>query len=441
MSKKIGKPEIFSLGLQHVLAMYAGALLVPLIVGGALGFTPNQIAFLVSIDLLTCGIATILQSMKSKYVGIGLPVVLGTSFVAVSPMIMIGTSYGTSAIYGSIIAAGLFIILFANFFGKLIKLFPPVVTGTVVTIIGLSLIPTGIRNMGGGASSQDFGSAENIILSFGVLTIILIMNRFFKGFLRAISVLIGIMIGTIAAALMGKLDTQVVADASWFHLPAPFHFGVPTFEMMPILTMILVGIVILVESTGAFLALSKMTGKELTEKEIASGYRTEGIAFTLGGIFNAFPYSTFAQNIGLVELSGVKTRHVTIAAGFILIALGFIPKIAALATLIPTAVLGGATVIMFGMVVSSGIKMLTRVDFSNNNNLLIIACSISLGLGATVVPDLFVALPETLRIIVSDGIITGSLTAIMLNIVFNMRPKRSLKIISEPNLEPKVKNY
>ncbi|WP_299094117.1 nucleobase:cation symporter-2 family protein [uncultured Metabacillus sp.] len=441
MTKKIGKPEIFSLGLQHVLAMYAGALLVPLIVGGALGFTPNQIAFLVSIDLLTCGIATILQSMKSKYVGIGLPVVLGTSFVAVSPMIMIGTSYGISSIYGSIIAAGLFIILFANFFGKLIKLFPPVVTGTVVTIIGLSLIPTGIRNMGGGASNPDFGSAENIILSFGVLTIILIMNRFFKGFLRAISVLIGIMIGTIAAAFMGKLDTQVVADASWFHLPAPFHFGVPTFEMMPILTMILVGIVILVESTGAFLALSKMTGKELTEKEIASGYRTEGIAFTLGGIFNAFPYSTFAQNIGLVELSGVKTRHVTIAAGFILIGLGFIPKIAALATLIPTAVLGGATVIMFGMVVSSGIKMLTRVDFSNNNNLLIIACSISLGLGATVVPDLFVALPDTLRIIVSDGIITGSLTAIMLNIVFNMRPKRSLKVISKANLEPKVKNF
>lgn len=441
MTNKIGKPEIFSLGLQHVLAMYAGALLVPLIVGGALGFTPQQIAFLVSIDLLTCGIATILQSMKSKYVGIGLPVVLGTSFVAVSPMIMIGTSYGISAIYGSIIAAGLFIILFANFFGKLIKLFPPVVTGTVVTIIGLSLIPTGIKNMGGGATNPDFGSAENIILSFGVLTIILLMNRFFKGFLRAISVLIGIIIGTIAAGFMGRLDTQAVADASWFHLPTPFHFGVPTFEIVPILTMILVGIVILVESTGAFLALSKMTGSELTEKEIASGYRTEGIAFTLGGIFNAFPYSTFAQNIGLVELSGVKTRNVTIAAGFILIGLGFIPKIAALATLIPTAVLGGATVIMFGMVVSSGIKMLISVDFTNNNNLLIIACSISLGLGATVVPELFAALPDTLRIIVSDGIITGSLTAIMLNIVFNMRPKRSLKVLSDTKLEPKVKHF
>lgn len=440
MTKKIGKPEIFSLGLQHVLAMYAGAILVPLVVGGALQFTPQQIAFLVSIDLLTCGIATILQSMKGKYIGLGLPVVLGTSFVAVSPMIMIGTNYGISAIYGSIIAAGIFIILFSGLFGKLIKLFPPVVTGTVVSIIGLSLIPTGIKNMGGGASSSDFGSVENLILSFGVLTVILVMNRFLKGFLRAISVLTGIIVGTIAAAFMGKIDTEAVADANWFHIPTPFYFSTPSFEIVPILTMILVGIVILVESTGAFLALAKMTDRELTEKEITRGYRTEGIAFTLGGIFNAFPYSTFAQNVGLVQLSGIKTRSVTISAGFILIGLGLVPKIAALATLIPTAVLGGATVIMFGMVVSSGIKMLNGVDFTDNNNLLIIACSISLGLGATVVPELFAGLPDTLRIIVSDGIITGSLTAIILNMIFNMRPKRSIQVIPDTTLEPKVKN-
>ncbi|KKI90445.1 Uric acid permease PucJ [Bacillus sp. SA1-12] len=440
MTKNIGKPEIFSLGLQHVLAMYAGAILVPLIVGGALQFTPQQIAFLVSIDLLTCGIATILQSINGKYIGLGLPVVLGTSFVAVSPMIMIGTNYGISAIYGSIITAGIFIILFSNLFGKLIKLFPPVVTGTVVIIIGLSLIPTGIKNMGGGASNPDFGSVENIILSFSVLGVILILNRFLKGFLRAISVLIGIFFGTIAAAFMGKMDTKAVSDANWFHFPTPFHFSAPSFELVPILTMILVGIVILVESTGAFLALSKMTGRDLTENDIARGYRTEGIAFTLGGIFNAFPYSTFAQNVGLVQLSGIKTRYVTIAAGFILIGLGLVPKIAALATLIPTSVLGGATVIMFGMVVSSGIKMLSGVDFTDNNNLLIIACSISLGLGATVVPELFAGLPDTLRIIVSDGIITGSITAILLNIVFNIRPKRSIQIISDQTLEPKVKN-
>ncbi|MBO0996594.1 purine permease [Bacillus sp. SD075] len=425
MNERINKSKAFSLGLQHVLAMYAGAILVPIIVGGALGFNSQQLAYLIAIDLLTCGIATLLQSWKNKYFGIGLPIVLGTSFVAVTPMISIGSNYGISAIYGSIIAAGLFIIFFSNIFAKLLKLFPPVVTGTVVIIIGLSLVPTGIRNMAGGSGSKDFGSAENLMLSLGVLAVILIINRCFTGFIRSISVLIGIIAGTIASTFFGKMDFSAVVGASWFHIPAPFYFGTPSFEIAPILTMMLVGTVILVESTGAFLALGKITDRELSEKDIVKGYRAEGLAFTLGGIFNAFPYSTFAQNVGLVQLSGVKKRTITIVAGFILIGLGLVPKIAALATLIPTAVLGGATVVMFGMVVSSGIKMLNDVDFSDNANLLVIACSVSLGLGATVVPELFSSLPEAIRIVVGDGIITGSLTAIILNVILSPQRKEA----------------
>ncbi|WP_026695750.1 nucleobase:cation symporter-2 family protein [Peribacillus kribbensis] len=440
MEKKIGKSKTFYLGLQHVLAMYAGAILVPIIVGSALKFTPEEMAFLIAIDLLTCGLATILQSLNNSLVGIGLPVVLGTSFVAVSPIITIGTHYGISAIYGSIIAAGIFVVLFSNLYGKLLKLFPPVVTGTVVVIIGLSLIPTGIKNMGGGQSSPEFGSAENLILSFGVLVLILILNRFFKGFLRAISVLIGILAGTVEAAFMGKLNTDAVVNASWFHMPSPFYFGVPKFELVPMLTMIIVGSVILVESTGAFLALSKITGKELSEKDIIRGYRTEGISFMLGGLFNAFPYSTFSQNVGLVQLSGIKKRSVTIAAGIILIALGLVPKIAALATMIPTAVFGGATVIMFGMVVSSGIKMLNGVDFADNNNLLVIACSISLGLGATVVPDLFAILPSTLKILFGDGIITGSLSAVLLNLALNKPAKADVMSVPDAVLAAEAKS-
>lgn len=435
-----GISKVFSLGLQHVLAMYAGAILVPLIVGGALGFTHQQLSFLIAIDLLTCGIATVLQSMNNKYIGIGLPVVLGTSFVAVSPMITIGTNYGISAIYGSIIAAGLFILVFASLYGKLIKLFPPVVTGTVVIIIGLSLIPTGIKNMGGGVTNPEFGSTENLLLSFLVLTIILVMNRFFTGFLRAISVLIGIIIGTIVAAFMGMVNIGALKEASWFHIPTIMYFGVPTFEVLPILTMILVGTVILVESTGAFLALGKITNKELSENDLIRGYRTEGIAFTLGGLFNAFPYSTFAQNVGLVQLSGIKKNTITIAAGFILVALGLIPKIAALATIIPTSVLGGATVIMFGMVVSSGIKILANVNFSDHSNQLIVACSISLGLGATVVPELFAVLPEAIRILVGDGIIAGSLSAILLNIIFTTRPLSSIKTTTKATVTQKIKS-
>lgn len=425
MNKKSNPGKVFSLGLQHVLAMYAGAILVPLIVGRALNLTTEQLAYLVAIDLLTCGIATLLQAWRNKFFGIGLPVVLGTSFVAVTPMIGIGTEHGMGTIYGSIIAAGAFIFLFARFFGKLIKVFPPVVTGSVVTIIGISLVPAGIKNMAGGTGSPDYGSPQNLLLAFAVLVFILVVNRFFDGFIRSLSVLLGIIVGTLVSAAMGNVDFSSVAEASWFHMPTIFYFGIPTFELGPILTMIIVASVIVIESTGAFLALGKICERELTEGDFVRGYRAEGLAFILGGLFNAFPYSTFAQNIGLVQLSKIKTRSVVIAAGCILMALGLIPKIAAFTTIIPTPVLGGAMVVMFGMVVSSGIKMLTEVDFRRNDNLLIIACSISLGLGATVVPEFSAQLPNAVRIIAGDGIVIGSLTAILLNLFFNFTPQKA----------------
>lgn len=420
--KKVGKMRIFSLGMQHVLAMYAGAILVPLIVGRALNLTAEQLAYLVSIDLLTCGVATWLQARRGKYLGIGLPAVLGSSFVAVTPMIAIGSQYGIPAIYGSIIAAGVFIVVCAVFFSKIAKLFPPVVIGTVVTIIGLALIPTGIRNMAGGNGSEDFGSPGNLALSFGVLLFILLLHRYARGFVKSLAVLLGIILGTAVAFLMGKVNFSAVQEASWFHLPQPFYFGLPSFELGPIITMIIVGTVVIIESTGVFMALSKICDQPLEEKDLARGYRAEGVAFIIGGLFNAFPYNTFAQNVGLVQLSRVRTTNVVVAAGGILVFLGLIPKIAAFATIIPAAVLGGATVVLFGMVVSSGIKMLQAVDFGKQSNLLIVACSVSLGMGVTAVPDLFAQLPQGLRIIVSDGIITGSLSAIVLNLFFNLLP-------------------
>lgn len=423
MKTQISNPKALSLGLQHVLAMYAGAMLVPIIVGGALGLSSTQLAYLIAIDLSTCGLATLFQMWRNKYFGIGLPVVLGTSFVAVTPMITLGKEYGLTAIYGAIIVTGLFIILFAKYFSHILKLFPPVVTGTVVMIIGLSLIPTGVKNMAGGASDPHFGSAQNLFLSLATLSIILVIHYFGKGFIRSIAVLIGIFAGTVLSSFMNPLNFTTVKDASWVHLPMPFYFGVPQFEIVPILTMLIVGIVIMIESTGAFLALGDITKQRLTSKDFERGYRAEGLAFLLGGIFNAFPYSTFAQNVGLVQMSGVKNRRITIAAGFILVFLGLVPKIAALATLIPTAVLGGATVVMFGMIVSSGIKMLTTVDFTNQSNLLIIAISISLGLGTTVVPELFSSLPSFIKTLFGDGIITGSLAAILLNLLISQKGK------------------
>jgi xanthine permease len=414
--------KIASLGIQHVLAMYAGAVVVPLIVGGAIGLTGEQLTYLVSIDILMCGIATLLQVWKNRFFGIGLPVVLGCTFTAVGPMITIGAEYGISAIYGAILVSGLFVVLISKSFGKLIRFFPPVVTGSVVTIIGITLIPVAMNNMAGGQGSPDFGSLSNIALAFGTLAFIILLFRFFDGFIRSIAILLGIVAGTIAASFMGKTDFSSVAEASWFHMPAPLYFGMPTFEVTPILTMILVSLVGLVEATGVYLALGDIYKQKLTGKDMAQGYRAEGLAIILGGLFNSFPYTTFSQNVGLIQLSGIKTKNVIYTAAGLLIVLGLMPKIGALTTVIPPAVLGGAMVAMFGMVMAYGIKMLGKVDFSSQENLLIIACSVGMGMGVTTVPTLFSEFPSSLQILTSNGIVAGSLTAIALNILFNVIP-------------------
>ncbi len=427
---KQGPFKVFSLGIQHVLAMYAGAIIVPLIVGGGLGLNQKELTYLVAIDLLMCGIATILQALSNRFFGIGLPVVLGCTFTAVGPMIAIGKQYGISAIYGSIIAAGLFVVLLASFFGKLVKLFPPVVTGSVVTVIGVTLVPAAINDMAGGVGNKDFGNMSNLMLAFGVLLFIVIVYRFFAGFIRSVSILLGLIFGTIAAAFMGKVSFQAVTEAHWFHMPQPFYFGTPTFELTPVLTMILVACVGIVEATGVYFALSDICGKKLESKDLAKGYRAEGLAMILGGIFNAFPYTTYSQNVGLVQLTGVKNRVIIYTCGAMLIVLGFIPKIAALTTIIPKPVLGGAMLAMFGMVLAYGIKMLSKVDFARQENLLIVACSVGIGLGVTVVPTLFSKLPESIRILTDNGIVLGSLTAIVLNIVFNFTAKQQ-KTVTE----------
>ncbi|KON91790.1 xanthine permease [Rossellomorea marisflavi] len=409
-----------SLGIQHVLAMYAGAVIVPLIVGGALGLTGEQLTYLVSIDIFMCGIATLLQVWKNKFFGIGLPVVLGCTFTAVGPMISIGAKYGITSIYGSILASGLFVIIISTFFGKLVRFFPPVVTGSVVTIIGITLIPVAMNNMAGGEGSADYGSMDNLLLAFGTLIFILVLYKMFTGFIRSVSILLGLVAGTIAAMFMGKVNFSEVGEASWFHMAQPFYFGMPTFDIAAILTMILVAMVSLVESTGVYFALGDITDRKLSEEDLSKGYRAEGLAIFLGGIFNVFPYTAYSQNVGLIQLSGVKKSNVIYAAATFLIILGLVPKIGALTTVIPSAVLGGAMVAMFGMVVAYGIKMLSRVDFSSQENLLIIACSVGMGLGVTAVPELFSKMPEAVRILTDNGIVAGSLMAIFLNLFFNV---------------------
>ncbi|CEA03525.1 Uric acid permease PucK [Jeotgalicoccus saudimassiliensis] len=411
----------FSLGLQHVLAMYAGAVIVPLIVGNAIGLTPAQLTYLIAIDIMMCGVATILQVWKNKFSGIGLPVVLGCTFTAVGPIINIANTYSIESVYGSILVSGLIVVLIASFFSKLIRFFPPVVTGTVVTVIGITLIPVAINDLAGGQGAEDFGSPVNLFLGFSTLIIILIILKFAKGFLGSIAILTGIIFGTVIGAFFGQVDFTPVAEASWLHLPQVFYFGTPEFHFIPILTMTLVAVVSLVESTGVYFALGDITDKKIKGEDLKRGYRAEGIAIFLGGLVNAFPYTTFSQNVGLIQISGVRRNKIIYIAGGMLIILGLVPKIGAATLAIPGPVLGGAMLAMFGMVISAGIKMLSRVDLNKQENMVVVAISVAMGLGVTVVPDLFSALPENMSVITSSGIVMGSLTAIVMNAVFNFK--------------------
>lgn len=416
----MNKAKEFTLGIQHLLAMYAGAILVPIIIGGALQFSTEQMTYLVAIDIMMCGVATILQVIRGKVFGIGLPVVLGCTFTAVPPIIAIGTTQGVGAVYGSIIVSGIIIVLISGVFGKLVKFFPPIVTGSVVTIIGISLIPVALNNMGGGQGAADFGSAYNISLAMITLVVILLIYRFATGFVRSISILLGLVLGTVAAAILGKISFTPVVDAGWLHMVQPFYFGMPTFDLGAIITMTLVAMVSLVESSGVYYALSDITKNKIDSKDLARGYRSEGLASVIGGIFNAFPYTTFSQNVGLVKMTGVKSTRVIMITGIMLVALGFLPKIAALTQIIPVPVLGGAMLAMFGMVITQGITMLAPEIIRSSENAMIAAIAVGLGTGVAFVPTIFEVLPDWISMLTSNGIVCGAVTAIVLNVLFNI---------------------
>jgi len=408
------------LGLQHLLAMYAGAVAVPLLIGTGLNFNSEQMTYLISIDIFMCGIATLLQLTVNKFFGIGLPVVLGCAIQAVAPLIMIGSDKGVGAIYGSIIASGIFVVLVSGIFSKIKKLFPPLVTGTVITVIGLTLIPVAVEKMGGGsAAAPDFGNTTSLLLAFVTIGLIIVIQVWGRGFIKSIAVLVGLVGGTLLAAILGQVDLAPVGQATWFHFPQPFYFGTPTFDVSSILLMIIISIVSMVESTGVYFALGDITGKHIGEEELKKGYRAEGLAVILGGIFNTFPYTGFSQNVGLVQLSGIKTRRPIYYSAFFLIALGLLPKVGAVAQIIPESVLGGGMLVMFGMVAVQGMRMLSKVDYNNDKNLLIIAISIGFGLGFNMIPTLFQQMPETVRMFTGNGIVMSSLTAIILNLLFN----------------------
>lgn len=354
--------QLLTLGIQHVLVMYAGAVAVPLIVGSALKLPKDQVAFLISADLFSCGIATLIQTLGVWIFGIRLPVIMGCTFAAVGPMIAIGTnpSLGILDVFGSTIAAGVIGILLAPMIGKLLRFFPPVVVGTVIAVIGLSLMEVGINWAAGGVGNPDYGNPVYLGLSLVVLMLILLINRFGKGFVANISVLLGMVAGFVIAALLGRVNMAGVTSAPWVGFVMPFHFGLPHFDPLSIATMVTVMFVTFIESTGMFLAVGDMVDRPVDQATLVRGLRVDGLGTLIGGIFNSFPHTSFSQNVGLIGVTGVKSRFVCATGGVILVLLGLFPKMAQVVASVPAFVLGGAGIVMFGMVAANGIKCSRR---------------------------------------------------------------------------------
>lgn len=424
-TKNVNQTQAAVLGLQHLLAMYSGAVAVPLLIGTALNFNSAQMTYLVSIDIFMCGLATLLQLLRNRYFGIGLPVILGCAIQAVAPLKMIGKEFTIGTMYGAIIVAGCFVFLISGQFSKIKKLFPPVVTGSLITVIGLTLIPIAVQNLGGGnITAKSFGDPQNLLVGFLTVLVILAVQIWGRGFLKTISVLIGLIVGALVAAACGMVSTSPIVEAAWFHVPQPFYFGMPHFEWSSSVTMIIIALVSMVESTGVFFALGNVLNKKITSSDLKRGYRAEGLAVILGGIFNTFPYTTFSQNVGLLQLSGIKTKRPIYWSAGLLMLMGLLPKIGALATIIPTSVLGGAMLVMFAMISVQGMRMLLEVDFNDQRNILIAAISIGLGLGVSVYPEIFQFLPKTVQLFLGNGIVVASLVSVCLNIAF--KGKRGL---------------
>ncbi len=462
-------PRLLTLGFQHVLVMYAGAVAVPLIIGRALQLSPEDVAFLISADLFVCGIVTIIQSLgATRWFGIKLPVMMGVTFASVGPMISMaianpGTD-GARMIFGAIIGAGIIGILVAPIVSRMLRFFPPVVTGTIILVIGVTLMRVGINWVFGvpvgptaprlvdpehaawlkqaaeaasiaGSTLGDvpaglsaapklanpaYAPMSHMAISAFVLLVIVAIARYARGFLSNIAVLVGIIVGGIAAALFGMMDFAKVASADWFALITPFHFGAPIFDPVLIITMALVMFVVMIESTGMFLALGDMTGRKVSQPELSAGLRTDGLGTLIGGIFNTFPYTSFSQNVGLVGVTGIKSRYVCVAGGAILIALGLIPKMGALVEALPTFVLGGAGIVMFGMVAATGIRILSAVDFrTSRNNLFIVGVSLGLGMIPLIAPDFKMWMPHAIHPLIDSGILLASISAVALNALFN----------------------
>jgi uric acid transporter len=417
--------QLLVYGLQHVMSMYAGVIAVPLIIGTAMGLPFAELAYLLTAALLVSGLATLLQTLGVWKLGARLPLVQGTSFVAVASMLAIGKTAGGGAgaltvIFGAVLVAGVIGFLLTPLFNRLLHYFPPVVTGSIITVIGLSLLPVAVNWSAGGVGSEHFGSPGNIGLAFLTLLIILFIYRFLPGFFSRIAILAGLALGTIVAIPLGMTNFSRVGEAAWVAVSTPFHFGFPRFEFAAILSMTIVMIVIMTEATADILAIGEIVDKPADGRTVVAGLRADCLSSAVsGGLLNGFQLSAFAQNVGLVAITGIKSRFVVAAGGVILVLLGLLPKLGAIVASIPTPVLGGAGLALFGTVAASGIRALSRVDYEGNANLVIVALALGMGVLPIAVPTFYEEFPTWFGTIFESGICAAAVTAVLLNLLFN----------------------
>ncbi|BDM64510.1 xanthine permease [Shewanella sp. NFH-SH190041] len=404
------------LALQHMLAAMGAIIAVPLVVGSALGLPTEDMIVLVNAALIVSGLVTMMQCKGIGPIGIRLPVVMGTSFTFVAIAISIGMDSGVSGIFGSALVGSLVMIIGSRFMPQIRKLFPPVVSGTVVVLIGMTILPVGVDWFAGGFVGQEqYGQLDNLLLGSLVLGVVIILSMLGKGIISAAAIVIGMFVGYMVAMMLGMVDFSPVTNAPLFALPELLPFGL-SFTVSGIIGMSIAYLVTIMESTGDFLALSDATHTKLTGKKLSRGILCDGVGSAISSVFGSTPFSSFSQNVGIVSITGVASRHVVALTGAIMLFAGMFPKLGGIVVTIPSPVLGGAGLVMFAMIISSGVGILSRIHFTKRN-MLVIAVGIASGLAVTVRPEILTYLPEPMHVILGSGITTGSLVALILNLV------------------------
>ncbi|MFH5878699.1 nucleobase:cation symporter-2 family protein [Arthrobacter sp. NA-172] len=419
--KRLSIGSTFAYGFQHVLTMYGGIIAPPLIIGAAAGMSSQDIGLLIAACLFVGGLATILQTIGIPFFGSQLPLVQGVSFAGVSTMVaIVNGGGGIQAVFGSVIVASLIGLAITPLFSKIIKFFPPVVTGTVITTIGLTLMPVAANwAMGGNSAAPNYGSVANIGLAAATMGIVLLLSKVGNAAISRLSILLAMVIGTVIALVTGMADFSKVGQGPLIAFPTPFAFGPPTFNLAAIVSMLIVILVTLTETSADIIAVGEIVGTKVDSKRIGNGLRADMLSSAVSPLFNSFTQSAFAQNVGLVAITGIKSRFVVSAGGVILVVLGILPVLGRVVAAVPTPVLGGAGVVLFGTVAASGIRTLSKVEYRNNMNLIIVAASIGFGMIPIAAPKFYDQFPSWFSTIFHSGISSAALMAILLNVLFN----------------------